>query len=133
MSHIEEIPCVEVLSSVVFIIEGVMDQARNPQAITSHLDACQPCQSEVAHEQAMHILLQDVLRRSCDEKAPEDLHRRIHEELLRQAQGSAAITEVVTQFSMTEISIEIDEFGNVEHREIQIEQTHVQHFIDDED
>ena len=31
------------------------------------------------------------------------------------------------------ISIEIDEFGNVEHREIQIEQTHIQHFIDDED
>jgi hypothetical protein len=27
---------------------------------------------------------------------------------------------------MTEISIEIDEFGNVEHREIQIEQTHIQ-------
>ena len=29
--------------------------------------------------------------------------------------------------------IEIDEFGNVEHREIQIEQTHIQHFVDDED
>jgi hypothetical protein len=38
--------------------------------------------------------------------------------------------EVITQFSMTEISIEIDEFGNIEHREIQIEQTHIQHFID---
>jgi hypothetical protein len=79
----------------------------------------------------MHTLLQDVLRRSCDEKAPEDLHRSIHEELLRQASG-AGVTEVVTQYSMTEISIEIDEFGNVEHREIQIEQTHVQHFIEDE-
>jgi hypothetical protein len=31
---------------------------------------------------------------------------------------------------MTEISIEIDEFGNIEHREIQIEQTHIQQFID---
>jgi hypothetical protein len=28
---------------------------------------------------------------------------------------------------MTEISIEIDEFGNVAHREVQIEETHVQH------
>jgi hypothetical protein len=33
---------------------------------------------------------------------------------------------------MTEISIEIDEFGNVEHSEIQIEETHVQHFLDEE-
>ena len=132
MSHIEEIPCVEVLSSVVFIIEGAIDEARNPQAIATHLDTCLACQSEVAHEQAMHSLLQDVLRRTCDEKAPEDLHRIIHEELSRQASG-AGVTEVVTQFGMTEISIEIDEFGNVEHREIQIEQTHVQHFVDEEE
>lgn len=132
MSHIEEIPCFEVLSSVVFIIEGAVEEAHNPQAIASHLDSCLACRSEVTHEQEMHSLLQDVLRRTCDEKAPEDLHRSIHEELLRQASG-AGVTEVVTQFSMTEISIEFDEFGNVEHREIQIKQTHVQHFIDDEE
>ena len=129
MSHIEEIPCIEVLSSVVFIIEGAIEEAHNPRAIASHLDNCLPCQAEVAHEQAMHTLLQDVLRRSCDEKAPEDLHRSIHEELLRIA-GGAGVTEVVTQYSMTEISIEIDEFGNVEHREIQIEQTHVERYED---
>jgi hypothetical protein len=130
MSHIEEIPCIEVLSSVVFIIEGVMEESQNPQAIASHLNSCLACQAEVDHEQAMHMLLQDVLRRTCDEKAPEDLHRSIHEELLRQATGSSGVTEVVTQFSMTEISIEIDEFGNVEHREIQIEQTHVERYED---
>lgn len=130
MSHIEEIPCVEVLSSVVFIIEGAIDEVRNPQAITSHLDTCLACHAEVAHEQAMHSLLQDVLRRTCDEKAPEDLHRSIHEELLRQVSGGSGVTEVVTQISMTEISIEIDEFGNVEHREIQIEQTHVERYED---
>jgi hypothetical protein len=130
MSHIEEIGCLEVLSSVVFIIEGVIEEARDPQAIASHLNSCPACQAEVEHEQAMHMLLQDVLRRSCDEKAPEDLHRSIHEELLRQATGGAGVTEVVTQFTMTEISIEIDEFGNVEHREIQIEQTHVERYED---
>jgi hypothetical protein len=129
MSHIEEIPCFEVLSSVVFIIEGAAEEAHNPQAIASHLDTCLACRSEVTHEQAMHSLLQDVLRRTCDEKAPADLHRSIHEELLRQASG-AGVTEVVTQFSMTEISIEIDEFGNIEHSEIQIEQTHVQRYED---
>lgn len=130
MSHIEEIPCIEVLSSVVFIIEGVVEESQNPQAIALHLNTCLACQAEVDHEQAMHILVQDVLRRSCDEKAPEDLHRSIHEELLRQATGGAGVTEVVTQISMTEISIEIDEFGNVEHREIQIEQTHVERYED---
>jgi hypothetical protein len=131
MSFIEEIPCFEVLSSVVFIIEGAIDEARNPQAIASHLDTCVACRSEVAHEQVMHSLLQDVLRRTCDEKAPIDLQQSIHEALLRQATG-VGVTEVVTQFSMTEISIEIDEFGNVEHSEIQIEQTHIQHIIEED-
>jgi hypothetical protein len=131
MSHIEEIPCFEVLSSVVFIVEGAMEEAHNPQAIASHLDSCLACRSEVTHEQAMHSLLQDVLRRTCDEKAPADLQQSIHEALLRQVSG-VGITEVVTQFSMTEISIEIDEFGNVEHSEIQIEETHVQHFLEEE-
>jgi hypothetical protein len=129
MSHIEEIPCFEVLSSVVFIVEGAMEDARNPQAIASHLDSCLACRSEVTHEQEMHSLLQDVLRRTCDEKAPVDLQQSIHEALLRQVSG-VGITEVVTQFSMTEISIEIDEFGNIEHSEIQIEETHVQRYED---
>lgn len=132
MSDIEELPCIEVLSSVVFIIEGQAQDSHNPQAIESHLNTCAACRAEVEHEQAMHLLLQDVLRRCCDEKAPEDLHRSIHEQLLRQVSG-AAVTEVVTQVRMTEISIEIDEFGNVEHREIQIEETHVQHFTDDKE
>jgi hypothetical protein len=129
MSHIEEIPCFEVLSAVVFIVEGAMEDARNPQAIASHLDSCLACRSEVTHEQEMHSLLQDVLRRTCDEKAPVDLQQSIHEALLRQVSG-VGITEVVTQISMTEISIEIDEFGNVEHSEIQIEETHVQRYED---
>jgi hypothetical protein len=75
----------------------------------------------------MHDLLQETLRRTCNERAPEDLHEALHRQLRAQMAGA---TEVVTQFSMTEISIEIDEFGNIEHREIQIEQTHIQHFID---
>ena len=129
MSYIEEIPCFEVLSSVVFIIEGAVEEARNPQAIASHLDSCLACRSEVAHEQEMHSLLQEVLRRTCDEKAPADLQHSIHEALLSQISG-VGVTEVITQFSMTEISIEIDEFGNVEHSEIQIEQTHVKRYED---
>lgn len=130
MSYIE-IQCGDVLASVVFIIEGELQEIPQAEAISSHLVTCGPCAAEIEHERAMHSLLQDVLKRTCDEQAPEDLHQSIHNQLRAQMAG-AGKTEVVTQFSMTEISIEIDEFGNVEHREIQIEQTHIQHFIDDE-
>ncbi len=126
MSYIE-IQCGDVLSSVIFIIEGELEQLPQRSAIENHLVSCLPCTAEIAHERAMHDLLQETLRRTCNERAPEDLHQAIHHQL--RAQMGAA-TEVVTQFSMTEISIEIDEFGNIEHHEIQIEQTHIQHFID---
>ena len=128
MSYIE-IQCGEVLSSVIFIIEGELEQLPQRSAIENHISACLPCTAEIAHERAMHDLLQETLRRTCNEQAPEELHEAIHRQLRAQMAGT---TEVVTQFSMTEISIEIDEFGNIEHREIQIEQTHIQHFIDED-
>jgi mycothiol system anti-sigma-R factor len=131
MSFIE-IQCGDVLASVVFIIEGELQEIPQADAIQSHITTCAACTAEIEHERLMQQMLQDVLKRSCDEQAPEDLHQSIHRQLRAQMAGAGA-TEVVTQFSMTEISIEIDEFGNVEHREIQIEQTHIQHFIDDED
>jgi hypothetical protein len=126
MSYIE-IQCGDVLSSVIFIIEGELEQLPQRSAIEEHITHCLPCTAEIAHERAMHDLLQETLRRSCNERAPEDLHEALHRQLRAQIAGT---TEVVTQFSMTEISIEIDEFGNIEHREINIEQTHIQHFID---
>lgn len=126
MSYIE-IQCGEVLSSVIFIIEDQLQEVPNASLIEEHIAACLPCAAEVAHERAMHDLLQETLRRTCNEKAPEDLRQALHRQLRAQMAGG---TEVVTQFSMTEISIEIDEFGNIEHREIQIEQTHIQHYID---
>jgi hypothetical protein len=126
MSYIE-IQCGEVLSSVVFIVEEQMHELSQASQIEAHLLACLPCQAEVAHERAMHDLLQQSLRRTCTDRAPEDLHDALHRQLRAEMTGT---TEVVTQFSMTEISIEIDEFGNIEHREIQIEETHIQHFTD---
>jgi transcriptional regulator NrdR family protein len=131
MSFIE-IQCGDVLASVIFIVEGEFQEIPQADAIQSHIVTCGACAAEIEHEKLMHQMLQDVLKRSCDEQAPEELHESIHRQLREQMAGTGS-TEVVTQFSMTEISIEIDEFGNVEHREIQIEQTHIQHFIDDQD
>jgi hypothetical protein len=101
--------CNEVLNSFVLLIEGSIEQP---------------------HEQAMRQLMQDTLRRSCNEKAPEDLHDAIYRQIHGQMAGS--FTEVVTQYSMTEISIEIDEFGQIEHREVTIEHTEEIRFINDD-
>ena len=119
----ERIGCPEVLASIVFIIEDAIEQVEHPDDVQNHINLCPNCSRQLEHEQLTHTFLVDALRRACVEKAPESLYESIQSQLMR----ARSSTEVVTTFSMTEISIEIDEFGNVEHREVQIEETHVQH------
>ncbi len=121
--------CNEVLNSFVLIIEGNIE-APQLNMIDLHIAACPACETELAHEQAVHQLMQQVLRRSSDEKAPEDLHDAIYRQI--HAQMAGTFTEVVTQYSMTEISIEIDEFGQIEHHEVTIEHTEEIRFINDD-
>ena len=118
----ERVGCPEVLASIVFIIEDAIEQVEHPDDVRNHINLCPNCSRQLEHEQLTHTFLVDALRRACVEKAPESLYESIHNQLM----GTGSATEVVTTYSMTEISIEIDEFGNVEHREVQIEETHVQ-------
>ena len=119
--------CNEVLNSFVLFIDGQMQQPE-VTLVEVHIAACPACEAELAHEQAMRQLMQDALRRSCDEKAPADLHDAIYRQI--HAQMAGTFTEVVTQYSMTEISIEIDEFGQIEHREVTIEHTEEIRYLD---
>ena len=120
--------CNEVLNSFVLLIDGQMEQPEIA-LVEVHIAACPACEAELAHEQAMRQLMQDALRRSCNEKAPEDLHDAIYRQIHGQMTG--AFTEVITQYSMTEISIEIDEFGQIEHREVTIEHTEEIRFLNE--
>jgi mycothiol system anti-sigma-R factor len=122
--------CNEVLNSFVLLIEGNIEKPQM-NMIELHISTCSACEAELAHEQAVHSLLQEVLRRSCDEKAPEELHDAIYRQIHGQTVGT--FTEVVTQYSMTEVSIEIDEFGQIEHREVTIEHTEEIRYLKDEE
>ena len=120
--------CNEVLNSFVLLIEGSIEQPLIG-LIEVHISTCPACEAELAHEQAVRQLMQETLRRSCNEKAPQDLHDSIYRQI--HAQMAGTFTEVVTQYSMTEISIEIDEFGQIEHREVTIEHTEEIRFLND--
>ena len=123
-----DLACNEVLNSFVLLIDGQMEQPEIA-LVEVHISTCPACEAELAHEQAVRQLMQETLRRSCNEKAPQDLHDSIYRQI--HAQMAGTFTEVVTQYSMTEISIEIDEFGQIEHREVTIEHTEEIRFLND--
>lgn len=115
-----ETPCNEVLNSVALLIDGEIHEVSQIHSIEVHFEECSPCREEMEHERHMHQMLHEMLTRSCHESAPQELHDQIAHQIAVLKQGAP---DFVTEYRRTEISIQVDEFGNVEHHEITFEST----------
>jgi len=129
-SFIHETNCVDVLHSVLLFVDGEISDTSEIAIIEVHLQQCPACTAELEHERNVRALMQSVLRRSCNERAPQELHELIHQQLLNNSVNSAP--DIVREFRMTEISIEINEDGSIESHEIHIEHTEEYRFPNEE-
>lgn len=118
-------PCSEVLGAVDLLIDGEISETALIHNIEIHLEECSPCNSEMTHERTMHSLLHEILTRSCLEQAPQELHDALAAQIaiLGSLPAGAPTVDFVTEYRRTEISIQVDEFGTIEHQEITIEHT----------
>lgn len=130
MSNAHHNDCVDVLHSVLLFVDGELSDSAQVASIEVHVQQCPQCAAELEHEKNLRSLMQSVLRRSCNERAPQDLHEQIHRQLLNVSMSSAP--DIVREFRMTEISIEINEDGTIESREIHIEHTEEYRFPNEE-
>jgi anti-sigma factor (TIGR02949 family) len=130
MSSTHHNDCVDVLHSVLLFVDGEISDTAEIATIEVHLQQCPACTAELEHERNVRALMQSVLRRSCNERAPQDLHEQLHQQLLSATMDSAP--DIVREFRMTEISIEINEDGTIESREIHIEHTEEYRFPNEE-
>lgn len=120
-----EMPCDQVKHALLLLVDGPeFFEANNidPISVDIHLNNCPPCKDEVATEKLLHQLMRSLLKRSCNEKAPTSLIESIHEQL-QAAMFQQSTPQFVTEFRMSQVSIEIDEFGQVTQHEIHIEST----------
>jgi len=122
-----ETPCNEVLNSVALLIDGEIHEVSQIHSIEVHFEECSPCREEMEHERLMHRMLHEMLTRSCHESAPQELHDQIARQIAVLKQGAP---DFVTEYRRTEISIQVDEFGNIEHHEITIEANWIQERVD---
>jgi mycothiol system anti-sigma-R factor len=130
MSGTHHNDCVDVLHSVLLFVDGEISDTAEIATIEVHLQQCPACTAELEHERNVRALMQSVLRRSCNERAPQDLHEQLHQQLLNATINGAP--DIVREFRMTEISIEINEDGTIESREIHIEHTEEYRFPNEE-
>ena len=128
-----EMACDQVRHAMLLLADGPQFFEANeidPISFDNHLAKCTTCKLEVETERMAQQLMRQLLQRSCCEKAPESLIDSIHQQLHEAINGPTA-AQFVTEFRMSQVSIEIDEFGQVVQREIHIEST--QEFHDPED
>lgn len=128
-----EMPCDQVKHALLLLVDGPeFFEVNNidPVSVDRHLDRCAPCKLEVEAEKMVHELMRTLLQRSCNEKAPESLIDSIHQQL-QAAMFQQSAPQIVTEFRMSQVSIEIDEFGQVTQREIHIESTQEFHDLDE--
>jgi len=67
-----DVDCDEILGRVYVFIDSELDDASS-QEIQTHLDECGPCLREVDLER----LVKALVARSCHERAPVELRRRV--------------------------------------------------------
>ncbi|HIY86613.1 MAG TPA: mycothiol system anti-sigma-R factor [Candidatus Yaniella excrementavium] len=60
------------MDSIYKYLDGALD-AQDFDEVRGHIEDCTECQSE--HD--LEIIIRDVVRRSCDEKAPQTLKNKI--------------------------------------------------------
>jgi anti-sigma factor (TIGR02949 family) len=130
MSNAQHNDCVDVLQSVLLFVDGEISDSAQIASIEVHVQTCPQCTAEIEHEKNVRSLMQSVLRRTCNERAPQDLHDQIQQQLLNASMNGAP--DIVREFRMTEISIEINEDGTIESHEIHIEHTEEYRFPNEE-
>lgn len=112
MSNEMQCNCNDVISSMLVFIDNQIDDSAQFNAIAFHLQDCPTCRETVEFERAQVNLIRTLLNRSPFESAPDELHVRIHDQLdaleaqLIAQQGFVGQTEIFTQYSRTEITVD---------------------------
>ena len=99
MSEIELVPCDQILQTLVLYIDHELPSEQEYQIYQIHFQHCPPCNEVMVHESQALAFMQNLLRNSCNEQAPEDLHERI-----RQQTAALAGQSQVDFFSSTTIT-----------------------------
>jgi len=111
MSNLE-IACNEVQEILVLFIDHELPSEDQYPVVEFHFQQCEPCYELLEHERAAISMMQDLLRGSCSESAPEELHARIRATIDQLASGFGAgfngsgSVEYYSQTTITEITFD---------------------------
>lgn len=80
MTNARSIPCDQIMQTLFLYIDHELPSELEYQTYQFHFQDCSDCHEVMLHESAALAFMQDLLRNSCNEQAPEDLLARIREQ-----------------------------------------------------
>lgn len=80
MPDLNTLPCDEIRQTLVLYIDHELPSEQEYQVYQFHFQQCPPCNEVMVHESAALAMMQDLLRSTCNEAAPDDLHERIRQQ-----------------------------------------------------
>lgn len=80
MNNVEAMPCAEIMQTLVLYIDHELPSEQQYHVYQIHFQECSPCNEVMVHESTALAIMQNLLRSTCNEQAPEDLHERIREQ-----------------------------------------------------
>jgi len=80
MHELDMLPCDQIQQTLVLYIDHELPSEQEYQIYQIHFEQCPPCNEIMVHESAILAMMQNLLRSTCNEQAPDDLKRKIKEQ-----------------------------------------------------
>jgi mycothiol system anti-sigma-R factor len=103
MSNLE-IACNDVQQTIFLFIDHELPSEEHYPIFEIHFQQCPPCHELLEHERAALIMMQNLLRGTCNESAPQELHDRIRATI--DGLGNTTAVEFFSQTTYTEITFD---------------------------
>jgi mycothiol system anti-sigma-R factor len=102
MSNLHATPCDQILQTLILYIDHELESEQDYQLFQLHFLECMACNELMMHEKAALDFMKNLLRSSCNEQAPQDLHQRIRQQteaLAGQSQVEYFSSTTITEFT----------------------------------
>lgn len=102
MNNAEANPCDQVLQTLVLYIDQELPSEQDYQFFLHHFQECLTCNELMVYERDALQFMKNLLRNTCNEQAPQDLHERIRQQiavLAGQSQVEFFSQTMITEFT----------------------------------
>jgi len=80
MNNLHSVPCDQIMQTLILYIDHELPSDQEYALFQIHFQECEPCKEMMLYESEALAFMKNLLRSTCNEQAPQDLHERIRQQ-----------------------------------------------------